>query len=139
MALLSPAAVASAQVKSAILLAAINARGTTTVVEPAPTRDHTELMLEAAGARISRRPTSVSVAGGPELRLPQLTVPGDISAAAPFVVGDVALPQVDDLADSAHTGQLAEQTFHEGGATSSQSAQIEHPCHFVPPSLVSLL
>ena len=83
--------VASAQVKSAILLAAINARGTTTVVEPAPTRDHTELMLGAAGARIRRRPTSVSVDGRPELRLPQLTVPGDISAAAPFVVAATLL------------------------------------------------
>jgi 3-phosphoshikimate 1-carboxyvinyltransferase len=78
--------VASAQVKSAILLAAINAQGTTTVVEPAPTRDHTELMLEAAGARIRRRPTSVSVEGQPSLRLEQITVPGDISAAAPFIV-----------------------------------------------------
>ena len=47
---------ASAQVKSAILLAGLNASGTTTVVEPAPTRDHTELMLQAAGARVRRRP-----------------------------------------------------------------------------------
>jgi 3-phosphoshikimate 1-carboxyvinyltransferase len=83
--------VASAQVKSAILLAAINARGTTTVVEPAPTRDHTELMLEAAGARVRRRPTSVSVDGRPVLRLPQLTIPGDISAAAPFIVAATLL------------------------------------------------
>ena len=51
--------VASAQVKSAVLLAGINADGTTTVVEPAPTRDHTELMLEAAGVRVRRRPNSV--------------------------------------------------------------------------------
>ena len=53
--------VASAQVKSAILLAGLNATGTTTVVEPAPTRDHTELMLESAGARVRRRPNSVSI------------------------------------------------------------------------------
>jgi 3-phosphoshikimate 1-carboxyvinyltransferase len=83
--------VASAQVKSGILLAAINARGTTTVVEPVPTRDHTELMLEAAGARVRRTPTSVSVDGRPTLRLPQLTIPGDISAAAPFVVAATLL------------------------------------------------
>jgi 3-phosphoshikimate 1-carboxyvinyltransferase len=83
--------VASAQVKSAILLAAINTRGTTTVVEPVPTRDHTELMLEAAGARVRRTPTSVSVDGRPTLRLPQLTIPGDISAAAPFVVAATLL------------------------------------------------
>jgi 3-phosphoshikimate 1-carboxyvinyltransferase len=83
--------VASAQVKSAILLAAINARGTTTVAEPVPTRDHTELMLEAAGARIRRRPTSVSLDGRPSLRLPELSIPGDISAAAPFVVAATLL------------------------------------------------
>ena len=47
--------VASAQVKSAILLAGLYATGETTVVEPAPTRDHTELMLEAAGVTITRR------------------------------------------------------------------------------------
>jgi 3-phosphoshikimate 1-carboxyvinyltransferase len=83
--------VASAQVKSAILLAAINARGTTTVVEPAPTRDHTELMLEAAGARVRRRPASVSVETATSLRLPEITVPGDVSAAAPFVVAATLL------------------------------------------------
>ena len=56
--------VASAQVKSAILLAALNAHGTTTVSEPAPTRDHTELMLAAAGAKVRRRPHSVSIESG---------------------------------------------------------------------------
>src|SRR6187402_377523 len=50
--------VASAQVKSAILLAGVQADGATTVVEPFPTRDHTERMLEAAGARVTRRPSS---------------------------------------------------------------------------------
>ena len=49
--------VASAQVKSAVLLAGLAAEGATTVVEPTPTRDHTELMLEAAGIRVTRRPT----------------------------------------------------------------------------------
>ncbi len=52
---------ASAQVKSAILLAGLYAGGETTVVEPLPTRDHTETLLAAAGARVSRRPGSVSV------------------------------------------------------------------------------
>ena len=78
---------ASAQVKSAILLAGLNANGTTTVVEPAPTRDHTELMLQAAGARVHRRPVSVSIEPAGPLHLPEVTVPGDFSAAAPFVVG----------------------------------------------------
>jgi len=77
---------ASAQVKSAILLAGLNANGTTTVVEPAPTRDHTELMLDAAGARVRRRPASVSIEPAGQLRLPEVVVPGDFSAAAPFIV-----------------------------------------------------
>ena len=77
---------ASAQVKSAILLAGLNASGTTTVVEPAPTRDHTELMLQAAGARVRRRPVSVSIEPAGQLHLPEVTVPGDFSAAAPFIV-----------------------------------------------------
>jgi 3-phosphoshikimate 1-carboxyvinyltransferase len=79
--------VASAQVKSAILLAGVQADGATTVVEPVPTRDHTERMLEAAGARVTRRPSSVTVEGGASLRLPEVAVPGDISSAAPFLVG----------------------------------------------------
>jgi 3-phosphoshikimate 1-carboxyvinyltransferase len=77
---------ASAQVKSAILLAGLNASGTTTVVEPAPTRDHTELMLQAAGASVRRRPLSVSIEPAGQLLLPEVTVPGDFSAAAPFIV-----------------------------------------------------
>jgi 3-phosphoshikimate 1-carboxyvinyltransferase len=83
--------VASAQVKSAVLLAALNAEGTTTVVEPAPTRDHTELMLAAAGARVRRRPRSVSVEPAGSLALGEVTVPGDFSAAAPFVVAATLL------------------------------------------------
>ena len=82
---------ASAQVKSAILLAGLNAKGTTTVSEPVPTRDHTELMLDAAGARVRRRPNSVSLEAPPRLRLPEVTVPGDFSAAAPFIVAATLL------------------------------------------------
>jgi 3-phosphoshikimate 1-carboxyvinyltransferase len=83
--------VASAQVKSAILLAGVNADGTTTVVEPTPTRDHTELMLAAAGARVRRRPSSVSLEPAGRLELGEVTVPGDFSAAAPFVVAATLL------------------------------------------------
>jgi 3-phosphoshikimate 1-carboxyvinyltransferase len=83
--------VASAQVKSAILLAGLNAEGTTTVVEPVPTRDHTELMLEAAGAAVRRSPTSVSIEPAGALRLDEVVVPGDLSAAAPFIVAATLL------------------------------------------------
>jgi 3-phosphoshikimate 1-carboxyvinyltransferase len=83
--------VASAQVKSAVLLAGLNANGTTTVIEPAPTRDHTELMLAAAGARVRRRPASVSIEPAARLELGEVVVPGDFSAAAPFIVAATLL------------------------------------------------
>ena len=84
--------VASAQVKSAILLAALGAKGRTTVVEPTPTRDHTELMLEGAGARVRRKGNSVSIESADELRLDEVLVPGDISSAGPFLVAAALLP-----------------------------------------------
>ena len=83
--------VASAQVKSAILLAGLNATGTTTTIEPAPTRDHTELMLESAGARVRRRPNSVSIDPPGRLHLPEVNVPGDFSAVAPFIIAATLL------------------------------------------------
>jgi 3-phosphoshikimate 1-carboxyvinyltransferase len=84
--------VASAQVKSAILLAGLGALGSTTVNEPAPTRDHTELMLAAAGARLVRRPGSVTIEPAEVLRLAEVFVPGDISSAAPFLAAAALLP-----------------------------------------------
>jgi 3-phosphoshikimate 1-carboxyvinyltransferase len=86
--------VASAQVKSAVLLAGLAADGATTVVEPTPTRDHTELMLEAAGIRVRRRPTSVTVEPG-RPRLAEVTVPGDVSSAAPLLAAAALLPGSD--------------------------------------------
>jgi 3-phosphoshikimate 1-carboxyvinyltransferase len=85
--------VASAQVKSAILLAALGATGRTTVVEPAPTRDHTELMLQSAGAQVAIRPSSVSVDTADRLRLPAVEIPGDFSSAAPFIVAATLIPE----------------------------------------------
>jgi 3-phosphoshikimate 1-carboxyvinyltransferase len=73
--------VASAQVKSAVLIAALGARGTTSVTEPAPSRDHTERMLAAAGVVVDRSGPTVSVAGGQGLRATDRRVPGDISSA----------------------------------------------------------
>jgi 3-phosphoshikimate 1-carboxyvinyltransferase len=84
--------VASAQVKSAVLLAGIQAEGRTTVVEPIPTRDHTERLLERAGADVTRRPSSVSVEHASSLRLTDLDIPGDISSAAPFLVAAAIVP-----------------------------------------------
>jgi len=84
--------VASAQVKSAVLLAGLYADGETTVVEPAPTRDHTERMLQTAGAPVTIRPTSVTVSRPQRLSLGPLEVPGDFSSAAPFVVAATLVP-----------------------------------------------
>ncbi len=85
--------VASAQVKSAILLAALGAAGRTTVVEPTPTRDHTELMLQAAGVRVTVRPESVSIDPPARLRLGEVDVPGDFSSAAPLIVAATLVPE----------------------------------------------
>jgi 3-phosphoshikimate 1-carboxyvinyltransferase len=85
--------VASAQVKSAVLLAGIGATGRTTVIEPAPTRDHTELMLRQAGVRVTTRPSSVSLDPPQSLGLGTVDVPGDFSSAAPFVVAATIVPE----------------------------------------------
>jgi 3-phosphoshikimate 1-carboxyvinyltransferase len=85
--------VASAQVKSAVLLAGLGATGRTTIIEPTPTRDHTELMLRQAGVRVTVRPASVSVDPAERLRLDAVDVPGDISSAAPFLVAATIVPE----------------------------------------------
>ena len=87
--------VASAQVKSAVLLAGLSASTPTTVVEPVPTRDHTELMLESAGVRVRRRPTSVTVERAASLRLDEVEVPGDFSSAAPLLAAAALIPGSD--------------------------------------------
>lgn len=84
--------VASAQVKSAVLLAGLRATGTTRVREPVPTRDHTERALAAFGVRVMRKAGAIAVTGGARLRGTDLTVPGDPSAAAFWVASAAALP-----------------------------------------------
>jgi 3-phosphoshikimate 1-carboxyvinyltransferase len=81
-----PLPVASAQVKSAILLAALQASGATRVTEPAPARDHTERMLRAFGAEVTHAGPTVIVEGGQMLRGTQIRVPADFSSAAFFLV-----------------------------------------------------
>lgn len=78
--------VASAQVKSAVLLAGLYADGETTVSEPAVTRDHTERMLQGFGVDVRARGGVVTVSPPQELQAAQVTVPGDISSAAFFIV-----------------------------------------------------
>jgi 3-phosphoshikimate 1-carboxyvinyltransferase len=85
--------VASAQVKSAVLLAGLQTSGgdPTIVVERHPTRDHTERMLIAAGARVASSPRQASVWPAEALRPLDLDVPGDVSSAAPFVAAATLL------------------------------------------------
>jgi 3-phosphoshikimate 1-carboxyvinyltransferase len=84
--------VASAQVKSCVLLAGLLASGRTTVIEPRPSRDHTERMLAAAGVRIARDGPRITVAAQDELELAALHVPGDPSSAAFHAAAAVLVP-----------------------------------------------
>ena len=79
--------VASAQVKSCLLLAGLNASGRTCVTEPAPTRDHTERMLQGFGYPLERHGARVCLRGGGRLTATPIDVPADISSAAFFLVG----------------------------------------------------
>jgi 3-phosphoshikimate 1-carboxyvinyltransferase len=78
--------VASAQVKSALLLAALSAQGRTCLTEPAPSRDHTERMLRAFGVQVLQEGAALTLEGGQVLRGTHIEVPGDFSSAAFFVV-----------------------------------------------------
>ncbi len=82
-----PLPVASAQVKSAVLLAGLYAVGSTSVTEPAPTRDHTERMLKGFGYDVQVDGPTASVSGGGSLKATNIDVPADISSAAFFLVG----------------------------------------------------
>jgi len=84
--------VASAQVKSCVLLAALAADGATTVGEPARSRDHTERMLLGAGVAIHRHGRHVTVVNADELLLDRVTVPGDPSSAAFMIAAGVLVP-----------------------------------------------
>jgi 3-phosphoshikimate 1-carboxyvinyltransferase len=102
----------SAQVKSAVLLAGLHAEGTTVVREPAATRDHTERAIAAFGGRVDVDGLAVSVAGGQRLHGCELTVPGDFSSAAFWLVAAAALPgsriEVEDVGlNPTRTGLVA--------------------------------
>lgn len=83
---------ASAQVKSCLLLAGMYAEGTTSVTEPAPTRDHTERMLQGMGYPVQVKGNRISIQGGGKLTATQIDVPADISSATFFMVGAAIAP-----------------------------------------------
>ena len=92
--------VASAQVKSAVLLAGLNTPGITTVIEPVPTRDHSERMLRGFGAELTVETDEagarvIRLVGQPDWRAQTITVPGDPSSAAFFAVAALIVPGSD--------------------------------------------
>ena len=88
-------AVASAQVKSAMVFAALAAAGESRIVEPGPSRDHTERMLSAMGAQIAVDGAAISVRPGAQLQPRDVVVPGDISAAAFWIAAAAVVPDSD--------------------------------------------
>jgi len=89
--------IASAQVKSAILLAALQASGTTVLEEPIRSRDHTEVMLRGFGCRVRTEDRIVTIEGGQNLTAQEIRIPGDISSAAFFLVAAATVPDSDVL------------------------------------------
>ena len=84
--------VASAQVKSCVLLAGMYSDGITSVTEPVLSRNHTEIMLNYFGARVTSEGTTASIAPEPSLFAREITVPGDISSAAYFIAAGLLVP-----------------------------------------------
>jgi 3-phosphoshikimate 1-carboxyvinyltransferase len=133
--------VASAQVKTALLLAGLRAEGTTVVTEPAASRDHTERMLNALGAKVERDGLSVSVQGGGEIDPMDMVIPGDLSSAAFLIVAGLLCPGsrlalngvglnptrsgvLDTLIEMGASIQT-ETTHHDGGEPAG-SVWVEH-------------
>ncbi len=92
--------VASAQVKSCVLLAGLFAEGETTVIEPVRTRDHTELALKAFGGEATRTASAISVRGGQKLRAVKAYVPGDLSSVTFFLCAAALFPGSSLVVDS---------------------------------------
>ena len=150
--------VASAQVKSALLLAALYARGTSWITEPVVTRDHTELMFRSFGVQLTRSGTRIGLAGGQRPRGCRLQVPADFSSAAFFLVaGCLAAHQPEGLilrqvgCNPTRTGLLEmlrlmgariEVRRHEGGGAEPIADLIVHAGPLrgirVPEALVAL-
>ena len=124
--------VASAQIKSAILLAGLNSPGETVVIEAEPTRDHSERMLAGFGAQIRTETTDqghvVTLAGRPELRAQPVAVPRDPSSAAFPVAAALIVPgSASNGAGVVEIGRRAESEIRSSSATMIQFASNEEP------------
>ncbi len=84
--------VASAQVKSGLLFAGLYAQGTTTIIEPIPTRDHTERLLSAFSYPLMKKPQQITIEGKGDLHSTTIHIPGDLSSAAFFIVAALITP-----------------------------------------------
>ena len=104
--------VASAQVKTAVLFAGLYAKGVTEVIEPLPTRDHSEIALRQFGVEVGHEGRTLSIRGRSELCAQELTVPGDISSAAFFLVAGLLVPESD-------------LTFHDVGLNPTRTAILD--------------
>ena len=149
--------VASAQVKSAVLLAGLFATGSTKVIEIVPARDHTERMLDSLGLNVRRNGTTVEVERGPTPSAFTLTIPGDISSAA-FLLsaaaltdGEVAIDSVglnptrtailtvlERMGANVHAGTEIEEGGEPRG-TVTVSGRIERPIHICAEDVPGLV
>jgi 3-phosphoshikimate 1-carboxyvinyltransferase len=122
--------VASAQVKSCLLLAGLFAEGTTRITEPAPTRDHTEIMLTEFGADAVVNERTVSVSGQSRLHGRSYRIPGDISSAAFFVAAALMLPDsevvVRDVGVNPTRTGFVEVLRRLGASIEYQNARRQH-------------
>jgi 3-phosphoshikimate 1-carboxyvinyltransferase len=122
--------VASAQVKSAVLLAGLFAEGVTSVIENVRTRDHTELALEEFGAEVTREGRAIRVKGRPKLAGRKLVVPGDLSSAAFFLVAAMILPDsnllVHDVGLNPTRTALLDVLARMGGSVKPVSVRSEN-------------
>jgi 3-phosphoshikimate 1-carboxyvinyltransferase len=125
--------VASAQVKSAILLAGLNTAGVTTVIEPEPTRDHTELMLKGFGATLvveqTKEGRAVSLTGQPEITGRKIVVPGDPSSAA-FPIAAALVVQgseltIENVGLNPHRIGLIETLLEMGADITIENERVE--------------
>ncbi len=107
-----PMPMASAQVKSCLLLAGLYAQGETAVIEPAPTRDHTERMLRTFGVEVSTSDGRACVRSGQTLRATSIQVPGDISSATFLLVGASILPGSDLLIENVGINPTRDGVLH---------------------------
>jgi 3-phosphoshikimate 1-carboxyvinyltransferase len=116
---------ASAQVKSCLLLAGLYAQGETTIIEPKPTRDHTERMLTAFAYPYRQSGNRIVINAASECRGTEIMVPGDLSSAAFFIIAATLIPIQGGVVESGHDHRVA-MAFAIAGAVAKHPVTIKH-------------